>query len=134
MGNVSLEEFRASMNLLAQALMTQVNREMGALANPIGGMSAYRIREFLSMNPPEFSTYKVEENPNGFINEVYKTLAIMVLTSREKAKLATYQLKDLAQIWHEQWKHSKMVEAGPIEWETFKSALLYRFFLRELGG
>ncbi|WMV08914.1 hypothetical protein MTR67_002299 [Solanum verrucosum] len=29
------------------------------------------------MNPPEFSGSKVEEDPNGFIYEVYKILAIM---------------------------------------------------------
>ena len=42
------------------------------------------------MNPTEFSGSKVEEDPNGFIDEVYKTLATMGLTSKVKAKLAAY--------------------------------------------
>ena len=67
---------------------------------PIGGMSAYRIKEFLRMNNPKFSGSKVEEEPNGFINEVYKTLAIIGLVTRENAELAVYQFKDVAQIWY----------------------------------
>ncbi|XP_049391638.1 uncharacterized protein LOC125856116 [Solanum stenotomum] len=112
--------------------MVQAIREVVALANPIRGMSAYRIREFLRMNPPDFSGSKVEEDPNRFIGEVYKTLAIIGVTSREKAELAANRLKDVAQIWYEQWKDSRLVEAGPIEWDTFKLAFLDRLFPREL--
>ena len=43
--------------------------------NPIGGMGASRVIEFLRMNPTEFNGSKVEEDPNGFINEAYKVLA-----------------------------------------------------------
>jgi len=131
-GNVTLAKFRTSMNLLAQALTAQANRDVAAPANPIGGMGAYRIREFLRMNPPDFSGSKVEEDPNGFIDEVYKTLAIMGVSSREKAELAAYQLKYVAQIWLKQWKDSRSVGAGPIEWETFRLAFLDRFFPQEL--
>ena len=102
MVNVTLEQFRASMNLLVQALTAQANGEVVAPPNPIRGMSAYSIREFLRMNPPEFSGSKVEEDPNGFIDEVYKSLVIMGLTSREKAELVAYQLKDVVQILYEQ--------------------------------
>ena len=50
------------------------------------------------MNTSEFSNSKVEEDPNRFINKVYKILAIMALTSKEKAELAVYILRDVAQI------------------------------------
>ena len=88
MGNVNLEDFRTSMNMLAQAWTAQANREV--VANPIGGMRAYRMREFLRMNPSDFSVSKVEEDPNGFIDVVYKTFSIMGLTSREKVELIAY--------------------------------------------
>ncbi|XP_049358595.1 uncharacterized protein LOC125823240 [Solanum verrucosum] len=84
------------------------------------------------MNPPEFYGSKVEEDPNGFIEEVYKILAIIGVTSRDKAELAAYQLKDVAQMRYEQWKDVGPVEAGPIEWEAFNSAFFDRFFPREL--
>ena len=99
------------MNLLARALMAQANSE--AVENSIGGICAYRITEFLRMNPLEFSGSKVEEDPNGFIKEVYKTLAIMRLTSREKVELAAYQLKDVNQVWYEQRKDYSLVGAAP---------------------
>ena len=69
-GNAMLEEFRSSMTLFAQALTTQANRGEVALANHIGRMSATRVREFLRMNLPEFYGSKVNEDPNGFIDEV----------------------------------------------------------------
>ena len=64
-----------------------------APANPIGGMGATRVREFLRMNPPEFYGSKVDEDRNGFIDQVYKLLAIMGVSSIEKVELAAYQLK-----------------------------------------
>ncbi|KAH0705927.1 hypothetical protein KY285_010447 [Solanum tuberosum] len=131
-GNATLEEFRTSMQLMDLALTAQANREVVAPVNPIRGMGAFRVREFLMMNPPEFYGSKVEEDPNGFIEEVYKVLAIMWVSSIEKAELAAYQLKDVAQIWYEQWKYSKAIGAGPIEWEAFKLEFIDRFFPREL--
>ena len=70
------------------------------------------------MNPLEFRCFKVEEDLNGFIYEVYKTLAIMGLTSRDKVKIVACQLKDVTQIYYEKWKDSRPIEAGLIEWET----------------
>ena len=53
------------------------------------------------MNPPTFHGTKVDEDPQGFIDEVFKVVDTMRLTSREKAGLATYQLKDVTQVWFE---------------------------------
>jgi len=59
-------------------------------------------------------------------------IAIMGLTTVEKVELAAYQLRDIAQIWYEQWKDNRPIGAGPIEWEVFKQVFLYRFFPRDL--
>ncbi|MDV3190800.1 MAG: hypothetical protein Q8838_02735 [Candidatus Phytoplasma australasiaticum] len=48
------------------------------------------------MNPPEFYGSKVDEDPQEFIDEVYKVLSIMGANSEEKAELAAYQLKRVA--------------------------------------
>lgn len=64
--------------------MPQYNRKVVAPTIPIGGMNAYKIKEFLRMNPLEFSVSNVEEDLNGFIDEVYKTHELMEITSRGK--------------------------------------------------
>ena len=52
------------------------------------------------MNRPSFYGSKVEEDPQEFIDEIYKILYAMGLSISEKAELATYQLKDVAQAWY----------------------------------
>ncbi|XP_049363339.1 glycine-rich cell wall structural protein 1-like [Solanum verrucosum] len=84
------------------------------------------------MNPSEFHGSKVEKDPKEFVEEVYKVLDIMGVTSVEKEELAAYQLKGVAQGWYNQLKNGRPVGAGPVEGETFKSAFLNRFFPREL--
>ena len=54
------------------------------------------------MNPPTFYGSKVDEEPQEFIDEVYKILHAMGVSSSEKVELATYQLKDVAQTWYVQ--------------------------------
>ncbi|XP_049346806.1 uncharacterized protein LOC125811345 [Solanum verrucosum] len=51
------------------------------------------------MNPPTFFGSKVEEDPQMFVDEVFKVLEAMGVSSQEKAELAAYQLKDMAQVW-----------------------------------
>ena len=52
------------------------------------------------MNPPTFYGFKAEEDPKEFIDEIYKILYAIRLTTSEKADLTTYQLKDVAQTWY----------------------------------
>ena len=63
-------------------------------------------------------------DPQEFLDEVYKVLNVMGVTSREKEGLASYQLRDVFQIWYTQWKDSSQEESCPIEWEEFKDAFL----------
>ncbi|WMV41757.1 hypothetical protein MTR67_035142 [Solanum verrucosum] len=94
--DMSNAEIRSIFLMLSQAMTTQVNREVVAPANPIKGVAASRVREFLRMNPLEFCGTKLEEDPKGFIEEVYKVLAIMGVTMVEKVELAAYQLKNVS--------------------------------------
>ena len=63
-----------------------------------------------------------------FLDEVYKFLSAMGVTSREKPELASYQLRNVSQIWYTQWKDIKPEESGPIEWEEFMEAFLGMYF------
>ena len=59
-----------------------------------------RLRDFIRMNPPTFYGSKVKEDPQEFIDEVYKIILGIWLSTSDKAELATYQLKDVAQVWY----------------------------------
>ena len=89
------------------------------------------LRDFTRMNPSIFLGSKVNEDPQEFLEEVYKNVEAMGVSSSERAELAGYQLKDVAQVWYTQFKENKPIRAGPISWEVFKKAFLGRFFPRE---
>ena len=55
----------------------------------------------------------------------------MGVSSREKAELSSYQLKEVAQVWCTQYKDNIPVESGPIEWKELKKAFLGKYFPHE---
>ena len=63
---------------------------------------------------------------------MFKILRAMGVTSREKAELALYQLKDVAQVWYTQWKDNRPEGSGPIEWEEFKEFFHGKYFPCEM--
>ncbi|XP_049406320.1 uncharacterized protein LOC125869987 [Solanum stenotomum] len=93
------EEIRSAFLTLAQAMMAQVNRDVGPRVNAIESTMASRLRDFVRMNPPIFLGSKVGVDPQDFLDEVYKIVNAMGVSSREKTELASYQLKDVAQVW-----------------------------------
>ena len=80
------------------------------------------------MNQPTFYGSKVKKYPQEFIDEIYKILNVMGLSTSEKAELATYQLKDVSQAWYIQWRDNTPLRDWPVTLEVFKKALLDRFF------
>ena len=86
------------------------------------------LSDFTRMNPPTFNGSKVDEEPQEFLDEVCKVLYAMEVTSSEKAELASYQLKDVAQTCFVQWRDNRSLRDGPMAWEIFKAAFVDRFF------
>ena len=91
--------------------------------NPNANATTSRIRVLTRMNPLTFFGSKVEEDPQGFIHEVFKVVDSIGVTSQEKEELVTYQLKDVAQVWYEQWKDERLVREGQITWGALKMAM-----------
>ena len=116
----------------AQAMTAQANR--GVVPRPHQQVTtmASRLRNFTRMNPPTFYGSMVDEDPQQFLNEVYKVLYSMGVTSSEKAVLSSYQLKNVAQTWYIHWRDNRLLSGGPVSWEIFKVAFLNRFFPREM--
>ncbi|XP_069147018.1 uncharacterized protein [Solanum lycopersicum] len=94
---------------------------------------ASRLRNFTRMNAPMLYGCMVEDDQKEFIDEVYKILLAMGLSTSEKDYLTTYILKDVAQAWHVQWRDNRPLRGGPVTWEIFKKALFNRFFPSEMG-
>ena len=99
------EEFRTALTMLTNVVANHVGRQASTHAS--------RVRDFTRMNPPEFHGSKVDEDPQAFIDEVSRVVTIIGVTSEERAELMAYQLKGVSQIWFEQWKELKGVEAPP---------------------
>ena len=83
------------------------------------------------MKPPTFYGSKFDKDPQEFFHVVYKVLYAMGVTSNEKAELAWYQLKDVAQIWYVQWRDNRSLRGGLVTLEIFKATFLDGFFPRE---
>lgn len=64
------------------------------------------------MNLRTFLFSKVEEDLQGFIDEVFTVVDSMGVTSLGKEELAAYQLKDVAKVWYKQWKYEILVRKG----------------------
>ncbi|KAH0720208.1 hypothetical protein KY290_005124 [Solanum tuberosum] len=71
--------------------------------------------------PPQATNDPLED-------KVSKVLDFVGVTSVEKAELAAYQLKGVAQVWFNLWKEARPVGMGPIEWERLRSGFIDRFF------
>ena len=52
------------------------------------------------MSPLTFHGSKVGEDPQIFLDEVYKKVYTMDIYSSEKPKLALYKLKEVSHVWY----------------------------------
>uniref|UniRef100_M1DPA3 Gag-pol polyprotein n=1 Tax=Solanum tuberosum TaxID=4113 RepID=M1DPA3_SOLTU len=74
----------------AQIMVAQSNQEVRPRVEPNVSTMASRLRDFTRMNPPIFLGSKVNEDPQECLEEVYKIVDAMRVTSIEKAELAGY--------------------------------------------
>ena len=82
---------------------------LGSKWTPILAPPHQGYKGFLNDESPYFFGSKVEEDPQGFSDEVFKVLDAMGVSSQEKVELSVYQLKDVDQVWYEEWKDERPV-------------------------
>ena len=90
----------AQTQVVTNHFFAQVNQRGGPQPNVSTPTS--RIWDFMRMNPPTFHGTKVDEDPQSFIDEIFKVVDSMNVTPRQRAELAAYQLKDVSQVWFDQ--------------------------------
>ena len=100
-------DIREALLAFSRAVTTQVNVSMGPRANVVETSMTSRFIDFVRMNHPMFLGSEMGDDPQEFIDEVYNIVHAIRVTSREKAELASYQLKDLAQVWYTQWTDNR---------------------------
>ncbi|XP_049354777.1 uncharacterized protein LOC125819378 [Solanum verrucosum] len=120
------EEIRVALLALARAMTGLANKDVDPRLNESTLPS--RLRDFVCMNPPIFLSSRIREDPQELLDEMYKIVDAMGVLSREKVELASYQLKEVAQIWFTLWKANRPVEAGLIEWNSLRELLLASTF------
>ena len=94
-----------AMTTQAQAMAAQANREVGPRAQPNSSTTSSRLMDFMRMNPPMFYGSKVNGDPQNFINEVYKILYAMGLTSNVRPSYLSINTR----MWLKYGTHTKEV-------------------------
>ena len=82
---VSLIQLAQASTVQAQAMMVQANRELVPRPHQQVTTMVFYLRDFIRMNPSTFYGFKVKEDPQEFIDEVYKILLAMVLSTSERS-------------------------------------------------
>ena len=70
-------EFRVGFYILSQSMMAQANRDVAVPMSSNVAMAEARVRDFTRMMSTKFHGSMVEEDPQEFIDEVYKVLMFM---------------------------------------------------------
>jgi len=128
-GEVTNAEFREAIRMLSQVVTNQVGKQRVARQEEV---DTSRVREFLRMNPPSFTSSSTTEDSKNFVEELQKVFEVMHVTDAERVELAAYQLKNIARTWFDQWKEGRAEDAPPANWACFEEAFLGRFFPQEL--
>uniref|UniRef100_M1DX78 Gag-pol polyprotein n=1 Tax=Solanum tuberosum TaxID=4113 RepID=M1DX78_SOLTU len=96
-GEVTNAEFREAIRM--QVVTNQTGQQRGALQEEADTL---RIREFLRMNPPSFTSSSTTEDPENFVEGLQKVFEVMHNTDAKRVELDAYQLKNVARTWFDQ--------------------------------
>ncbi|XP_069152694.1 uncharacterized protein [Solanum lycopersicum] len=128
----SLAQMEQAVTMQDQDMTAQVNQQDVQRENPSVLNMVDRLRDFTRMNPLIFTGSKTSDDPQVFVDEVYKIMVDMEATNTEKIELVSYKLKDVAQTWCKIWQDSHILGGLLVICEMFKIAFMERFFPIEM--
>nr|XP_009785552.1 PREDICTED: uncharacterized protein LOC104233801 [Nicotiana sylvestris] len=111
---------------------TQQQARASASAGPSEGSGSSRVREFIALNPPEFTGTDQREDLQDFIDHLHMIIRVMHATEKEAVKLSAFRLRDIAIFWYEGWEKSRGRYAPPTIWEKFSDVFLDLYLSREI--
>ncbi|XP_070050567.1 uncharacterized protein [Nicotiana tomentosiformis] len=119
--------------MLAQLVDSQAQRSNVAptSSSQLGDSASFRVNRFLQLDPPVFTGTDPEEDPQDFIDEMHKTLQVMLAIETEGVELATYRLKGVDYSWFEIWQESREKGSPPVRWSEFIDAFMDHFLPTE---
>ena len=80
--DMSNGDIREALLTLALAMTTHVNGDNMHRVNALKSTMNSRLRYFFKMNPPIFLVHNVGEDPQEFLDGVYKVMSVMGVTCR----------------------------------------------------
>lgn len=86
----------------------------------------------MKLNPTTFTGLKVEEDPQGFLDEIEKIYRVMQAKNMEDVNFIAYHLKDVAYQWYEEWDRDRVDIEDLSFWDAFFGTFLDRFLPQEL--
>ena len=86
------------------------------------------------MSPPTFCGTKLEVDPQGLIDEVFKVLDAMDVCFQKKVELVAYLLKYVSQVLYQQWNDESPVKKVELITELSRRLSLIGSFPWNKGG
>ncbi|XP_069150775.1 uncharacterized protein [Solanum lycopersicum] len=86
------------------------------------GTDTLRIREFLRMTPPSFTSSRTSKDPENFTEALKKVFKVMNISDTKRVELDAYQLKVIRRTQFDQWNEGN--ESGQqksnANWSSFQ--------------
>ena len=126
------QDFKSAVCMLAQLVATQRQPVAPDVAGPSEGPGSSRVREFLALNPPQFTGADRREDPQHFVDQLHRIFRVMHASAIESVELAAFRLRDVAVLWYESWERSRGKDAPLPTWDSFTEAFIDHYLPREI--
>ncbi|XP_049406245.1 uncharacterized protein LOC125869882 [Solanum stenotomum] len=85
--------------MLAQLVDAQCQPVAPDVAGPSEGLRSSTVREFLALNPPQFTGTDHREDAQHFVDKLHRIFRVMHASVTESVELATFRLRDVTVLW-----------------------------------